>query len=288
MRSDRPLPSCAAPDGKLGPHERALARCALDPQLAVQRLDAVAQAAEAGAAIGVGATDAVVRDLDLDSAVGALDAHRGRVGAGMLDDVGERLGDGVVRRRLDLLGQALGQAHVEGRPRAAPAPPAPRAQRSSPRSVSTAGWMPCASSRSSVSAWASSFENSSSRRSASAGDVRSFAWASRSPSESATSRCCAPSCRLRSSRRRSVSLASTMRRREAASSSRAWALATARPTSSANACRRRSVSSGRLSSRRRATTSAPQVAPATVIGTPTLPRKPRARSFAAPGPTSSS
>ena len=54
----------------------------------------------------------------------------------------------------------------------------------------------------------------------------------RSPIASATSRCCAPSCRLRSSRRRSASPATTTRAREAASCSCASALASAIATSS--------------------------------------------------------
>ena len=52
--------------------------------------------------------------------------------------------------------------------------------------------------------------------SAPSGSSRSFACASRSASESETSRCCAPSWRFRSSRRRSSSPASTMRERERA------------------------------------------------------------------------
>ena len=51
------------------------------------------------------------------------------------------------------------------------------------------------------------------------GPSRSLPWASRIVSESATSRCWAPSCRLRSSRRRSAVPASTIRARDARSSS---------------------------------------------------------------------
>ena len=51
------------------------------------------------------------------------------------------------------------------------------------------------------------------------GSVRSLFWATRIESESATSRCWAPSCRLRSSRRRSAVPASTIRARDDRSSS---------------------------------------------------------------------
>jgi hypothetical protein len=49
----------------LGPHPRALARRALDTEAAVERLDAVGQAADPGAAGRFRAADAVVHDLDL-------------------------------------------------------------------------------------------------------------------------------------------------------------------------------------------------------------------------------
>ena len=52
-----------------------------------------------------------------------------------------------------------------------------------------------------------------------AGSESSFASAIRSDSASETSRCCAPSWRLRSRRRRSTSPAVTIRARDAASSS---------------------------------------------------------------------
>ena len=152
--------------------------------------------------------------------VDALDAHPRRVRAGVLDDVGERLGDGVVRRRLDRLGQALGQADVERDRERRPGrehlerrlETALREDgRVDPlRELAQLGRSPARAPRELLE-----------QRSASAGDVRSFDCATRSPSARATSRCCAPSWRLRSIRRRSVSLASTMRRRDADSSSRA-------------------------------------------------------------------
>ena len=56
------------PDRQLCANERALPRSAFDPQVAVERFDTVAKAAEPGAAISLGAPHAVVGDLDLDAA----------------------------------------------------------------------------------------------------------------------------------------------------------------------------------------------------------------------------
>ena len=89
---------------------------------------------------------------------------------------------------------------------------------SSPRSDSTAGWMPRASSRSSSRLVASS-SCARSSSSASFGSSPARERAERSSSASATSRDCAPSCRSRSSLRRAASPASTIRAREACSSS---------------------------------------------------------------------
>ena len=86
--------------------------------------------------------------------------------------------------------------------------------------------MPRASSRSSPSASVSSSWAPSISSSALSGSLWSLPCASRSVSERATSRCWAPSCRLRSSRRRSCVPASTIRAREVRSSStraRSWA-----------------------------------------------------------------
>jgi hypothetical protein len=67
--------------------------------------------------------------------------------------------------------------------------------------------MPCASSRSSSRAPASSASAPTRSSAASAGARCSCARASRRRSARPTSRCCAPSCRLRSIRRRAASLA---------------------------------------------------------------------------------
>ena len=75
-----------------------------------------------------------------------------------------------------------------------------------PRSVRIAGWIPRASSRSSSSASASSSREPRTSAGRLLGSSASFASASRSATEIATSRCCAPSCRFRSSRRRASSL----------------------------------------------------------------------------------
>ena len=79
-------------------------------------------------------------------------------------------------------------------------------------------------------------------------------------------------------RRRSWSPAWTMRAREAASCSRASALAIACAASSAKSPRRVSVVGGRGSWLRRAIAIAPQTRPATVIGAATADCRPSLRS----------
>ena len=96
------------------------------------------------------------------------------------------------------------------------------------------------------------------------GLTSSWERATRSLTATLTRCCWAPSWRLRSSRRRCSSPASTSRVRLAIRSARACALATASETSSQNAPSRSSVSSGSGSSLVIAT--APQSAPATTIG----------------------
>ena len=89
---------------------------------------------------------------------------------------------------------------------------------SRPPSVSTAGWMPRAISRSSsrTSIRAPPIRDNRARRSVSSGGVIAAAPRTSSPSE--TSRCWAPSCRSRSIRRRTSSAAATIRAREASTS----------------------------------------------------------------------
>ncbi len=138
-----------------------------------------------------------------------------------------------------------------------------------PWSVSTAGWMPRASSRSSSSA-------SMSSRLRPRGSVPSrnraatVERAMRRSSESDTSRCWAPSCRLRSSRRRSASPAATMRARDAASSDRASALARHSATTSANWSTDCSASAASFAAPIVETVIAPHRRPSAVIGAATV------------------
>ena len=80
-------------------------------------------------------------------------------------------------------------------------------------------------------------------------------------------------------RRRAASAASTMRARDARSSSRASALASACAVSSANAAMRCSTSGGKGSGLTLETISAPQRSPSTKIGAPTDARKPSSSSI---------
>ena len=80
---------------------------------AVERLDAVGEAAQARAGIRVGAADAVVRDLDYELAALARDGDRRRRRLGVLGHIGEPLGDDVVRGHLDCLGRAFAQPDVQ-------------------------------------------------------------------------------------------------------------------------------------------------------------------------------
>ena len=108
-------------------------------------------------------------------------------------------------------------------------------------SSSAAGWIPRASSRSSSATRPARRPRSATSCSASSGSWRIRRWISESCSASVTSRCWAPSCRLRSMRRRSASAAAmTCARREACSSaSRASASACSCRFSSATAPPRR-------------------------------------------------
>ena len=94
-----------------------------------------------------------------------------------------------------------------------PLRPTARRAGTSPRSASTLGKMPWASSRSSSIAPSTS-RSSSPRRALVAGSSAACSLAIASPMRSEIRRCWAPSCRSRSSLRRSPSLAATIRRRE--------------------------------------------------------------------------
>src|SRR3954451_4447758 len=133
----------------------------------------------------------------------------------------------------------------------------------SPRSVSTAGWMPRASSRSSSRARRSSSRARSRMAPAASGSLVSFARATCTCSDRATRRCWAPSCRSRSRRRRSARPVSMSRARDSlrsssrarSSASRRW-LAIASAAAAATALK----SSG-SSQRLRSCTSAPMRSP---------------------------
>ena len=200
-----PRPSCPRP------------RRAGDLEPAVERGDAVREPAQAGAAGGIGAADAVVaRRSTTTVAVDARARATARACASRVPgDVGERLGDDEVGGRLDAGGsRSAGARDLDRYRRARPASASTAARR--PRSLSTAGWMPRASSRSSAVACSSSAIASSSSAAPAVGVRRRAGLrASRRSSASATSRCWAPSWRSRSSRRRSASAAWTIRAREA-------------------------------------------------------------------------
>ena len=84
----------------VGGDQGAAAGWALDPELALEGGEPVGEPDEA-AAVGPGAADAVVAHPELEDAV--LDAREdgGMPCTGVLDDVGQRLGDDEVGGRLD-------------------------------------------------------------------------------------------------------------------------------------------------------------------------------------------
>jgi hypothetical protein len=87
----------------LRPERRPLAGRRLHVEPPLERGEALAQAAESGAAVGVRSAPAVVRDLDGDRGVPPPDAHPDVAGAGVLRDVRERLGDDEVAKRKSLI-----------------------------------------------------------------------------------------------------------------------------------------------------------------------------------------
>ena len=97
---------------------------AVDRQPAVERREPVLQAAQPGAALDVGAADAVVGDDHHDALAGAADLHARLVRPRVAGDVGQRLGDHEVGGGLDLRRRALveldvdldGQRHAVGEP----------------------------------------------------------------------------------------------------------------------------------------------------------------------------
>src|SRR4051794_20665152 len=87
-------------DGDLRAKPSPAAAGAVNGDRAVEGGEAVAEAAQAGAAARVGASDPVVDDLDHDVGAGAPDRDRGARGVRVLGDVGERLGRDEVRGAL--------------------------------------------------------------------------------------------------------------------------------------------------------------------------------------------
>ena len=85
---------------------RAAAARRPDPQPATERLDPVGQAAQAGAALAVGAAHPVVDDLDHERCRSTRSTSTvAELRVGVLADVREALGDDVVRGHLEPLGK---------------------------------------------------------------------------------------------------------------------------------------------------------------------------------------
>jgi hypothetical protein len=99
--------------GEVDQQGGALATGAGDRDRPAQRLDAVGEPDESRAASGGGTTDAVVADRQVQAAVPRLPIDVRSRRLGVLGGVGERLGDYVVRRDLDLFGQPRRDVHTE-------------------------------------------------------------------------------------------------------------------------------------------------------------------------------
>ena len=146
------------------------------------------------------------------------DRHLGLGRLGVLGHVGERLGDDEVGDRLDAGGRGPGRSTRSRTGNGARAA-RPDSAAFRPRSLSTAGCRPRMNSRiSDRASTASSCASAMAWRTGSGALVkRSLAMPRFMASE--TSRCCAPSCRSRSIRRRSASAAATSSARLRASDS---------------------------------------------------------------------
>ena len=158
-----------------------------------------------------------------------VDAHGGVRRLGVLGDVGQRLGDREVGGRLDRRRAAGPSGSVDDLDRQRRAGDERRDRRREPalgqhRGVDAARQL-AQLGRGLRQLLADALEE---RAGAAPGPCRPARRAIRTSSASATSRCCAPSCRSRSILRRAASAASTMRAREACSSSVRAALDLAR------------------------------------------------------------
>ena len=185
---------------------------------AVAGADAVGEAAEPRAGARLRAADAVVADLDDERAVLVREPH-GRVASrraylATLVSASETVKYAVASATA--ASRSSGSSTHLDRHRRARRSAATAGAR--PRSVSTAGWMPRASSRSSAEASESSSPRRSRNGPADSGSRSIRARAIRTSSASVTRRCWAPSWRSRSILRRAASAASTIRAREARSS----------------------------------------------------------------------
>ena len=135
-------------------------------------------------------------------AVGARDAHRGLAGVGVLDDVGERLGDHEVGRRLDRLRQPL-RRDLDSSTGIGERPPAPRAPPEA--AVGQDGRVDAARELAQLLERERELLLGAVEQLARPlGVLCSCPGRAAASATSATSRCWAPSCRLRSSRRRSA------------------------------------------------------------------------------------
>jgi hypothetical protein len=109
-RARAPRATALCPRGLAGKRDgrsdqRAALGWAVNPELAVEDGKPVRQPEET-AAVGPGASDAVVAHLDPEGAVLNARHHRGTLRTRVLCDVGQRLGDDEIRGRLDRSWQA--------------------------------------------------------------------------------------------------------------------------------------------------------------------------------------
>ena len=245
-------------------------------EVAAERFGPVLEPDQAGAVAEVRAAAAVVADAHVQDAVafGHLDVGGG--GAGVLGGVGQCFGDGVVGGGLDRLGQPPVDLDVEvgpGRRSGGPASSGPGAGRRRP------GWPGAGRGRSRAVPPVRRPARRPLRSSCCASSPApggAVAWAARRSRARETRRCWAPSCRLRSMRRRVASAVATIRAREAVRAAWASALAIAVAASSVNPASRASVPAG-SGPARDPTIMTPHSRPSTLTGTPTPARRPNSR-----------
>ena len=134
----------------LHPHHRRPAGRAGQPQPSADRGDPVGQPGQPAARAGSAPPRAVVAHLARSAGRRASRrVHLGPRGPAVLGDVRQGLGDDEVRRQLHRRRQPLGQPDVDRRPGTAARSASSRTAAARPWSVSTCGWTPRISSRSS-------------------------------------------------------------------------------------------------------------------------------------------